>query len=190
MPDPSPTSSSPLDALLRLIPLARLPRTGWIQHGVPEPESVAAHTTGVGLVVLALAPRVEPPLDVGRALALALVHDAPEALTGDLPRPGSRLLPAGAKRSAERAAADLLLGPLSDAAREAYDELEALETREARLVKLCDQLQLGVQLLAYLRAGSRGLDDFVEVVETLDCSEFPPAAELRRELLEALSKLA
>lgn len=182
-------TSSPLDALLALLPLGRLPRTGWIQHGIAAPETIAAHVTGVATVVLALGPRVVPALDVGRALALALVHDAPEALTGDLPRPGARLLPPGAKHAAEAAAAEELLGPLAPVALEHYREYAAGETREARFVKVCDALQLGVQLLAYARAGARGLDDFVAVVAELDCGEFEPAAGLRSELLRRLSEL-
>jgi len=177
-----------LDSLLALLPLGRLPRTGWIQHGVPDPETIAAHSQGVAHVVLGLGPRVEPALDVDRALALALVHDAPEALTGDLPRPGAALLPPGAKRAAENAAAEVLLLPLSAHALERYREYTAGETREARFVRLCDRLQLGVQLLAYRRSGQRGLGDFDAVVEGLDCGEFEPAARLREELLQRLAR--
>lgn len=177
-----------LDALLALVPLDRLPRTGWLQHGIAVPESIAGHTIGVAQVALALAPRVEPPLDVDRVVALCLVHDAPEALTGDLPRSASRLLPPGAKRAAEAAAAEQILGPLHSVALERSREYEAQETREARLAKLCDRLQLGVRLLAYLRSGQRGLEEFVATVREVDTTEFPPAAELHAALVSALDE--
>ena len=177
-----------LDALLALVPLESLPRTGWIQRGVATPESIAGHVLGTGFVALALAPRVEPPLDVDRVVSLCAVHDAPEALLGDLPRSGSRLLPPGAKREAEERAAELLLGPLSGLALERHREAQALESREARFAKLCDGLQLGVRLLAYRRAGHGGLDEFVETVAGLDASEFPVAAELRDALLAELGE--
>jgi putative hydrolases of HD superfamily len=77
-PESAPAPASLVDALLLLQPLGLLPRTGWIQHGIAAPETVAAHVLGTGLLVLALGPRVVPPLDVDRAAALALVHDAPE----------------------------------------------------------------------------------------------------------------
>ena len=67
-----------LDALLALVPLESLPRTGWIQRGVATPESIAGHVLGTGFVALALAPRVEPPLDVDRVVSLCAVHDAPD----------------------------------------------------------------------------------------------------------------
>jgi putative hydrolase of HD superfamily len=178
-----------LDSLLALLPLGRLPRTGWIQHGVPDPESIAAHAVGIAHVVLGLGPRVEPPLDVDRATVLALIHDAPEALTGDLPRPGAMLFPPGAKKTAEGAAAQMLFGPMSAHALDRYSEYTTGETREARFVLLCDRLQLGVQLLAYRRSGQRGLGDFDQVVEDLDCSEFEAAAEFREVLLQRLGEL-
>ena len=177
-----------LRALLALLPLESLPRTGWIQCGIADPEPIAGHLVGTAHLALALAPRVDPPLDVDRVVALAMVHDAPEALTGDIPRTGSTLLPEGAKREAEARAAEIVLGGLSEVAQERYEEFERGETREARLARLCDQLQLGLRLLAYTRSGRRGLGSFRATLEELNTSEFAPAEELRRALLEALDE--
>lgn len=177
-----------LQALLALVPLDRLPRTGWLQRGVVVPESLAGHTVGVAHLALALAPRESPALAPDRVVALCLVHDAPEALTGDLPRSGSRHLPPGAKAQAEAAAARELLEPLHPLALERWREYAGGETREARFARLCDRLQLGVRLLAYLRAGQRGLDDFVATVRALDATEFPAAAAFHGELLAALDE--
>lgn len=175
----------PLALLLRLTALARLPRTGWLLAGVPAPESIAAHSHGVALLVLALAEAVEPPLDRGRALALAALHDAPEAVLSDLPRAATRLLPAGAKRAAEERAADELLGG-APALHALWREHHAQESREARFVRLCDGLHLGLMALAYRRAGVRGLDDFRATLAALDASAFAPCEALRRSLLAAL----
>lgn len=174
-----------LDALLHLVPLEHLPRTGWIQRGIPHPESVAAHSLGAALIALALGEEVEPALDVDRAVALLVVHDTPEAWLGDLPRAGSERLPDGAKRAAEARIADDLLGALSDRARAHFSEMSAAETREARFAKACDRLHLGLRLLAYLRAGQRGLDDFLEGLATQSFGEFPVCENLRVELLDA-----
>jgi putative hydrolase of HD superfamily len=179
---------SALEALLPLLPLERLPRTGWVLRGVPDPESIADHALGTALVALALGPRVVPALDVDRTVALAVLHDAPEALLGDWPRPGARHLPAGAKRAAEEGAADELLAPLSGAALERWREYGACETREARLARVCDGLHLGVRLVAYHRAGVRGLAEFVETVRALDCDGFEVCEGLRGEILAALAE--
>jgi putative hydrolase of HD superfamily len=174
-----------LDALLALLALDRLPRTGWLQHGVPAPESIGGHVLGTAHVAVSLAARVHPPVDLGRLLALILVHDAPEALTGDLPRAAAELLPPGAKHSMEEGAAARLLGPLAPRLVEAWAEYSSGASREARLARHCDTLQLGVRLLGYRKLGHLGLDEFLRGVERLDCAEFPPAEELRREILAA-----
>lgn len=184
----APGMDETLRALLALLPLERLPRTGWILRGAAAVEPVAGHVLGTAFVALALAPRVDPPLDVDRAIALAVLHDAPEALTGDLPRRARELLPEGAKDHMEAAAARELLLPLSPAALERFEEYASGASREARLVRLCDKLQLGLRLLAYARAGERGLEEFRTGLQALDCSEFAPAQQLQARLLAALGE--
>ena len=75
-----------LDTLLELLALEALPRTGWIQAGLRDVESVGAHSHGVALLVLILGPDVEPEIRVDHAASLAIVHDAPEALIAGLIR--------------------------------------------------------------------------------------------------------
>jgi putative hydrolase of HD superfamily len=181
--------TSELDALVALLTLERLPRTGWILCGIPQPESVAAHSFGTALVALALGPAVDPPLDVDRAAILALVHDTPEVLLGDIPRAGAELLPPGAKAIAEERALRKVLGPLSDLAEERGREFQAQKTREARFALLCDKLQLGVRLLGYGREGRPDLDGFRAGLEGLDCAEFAPCDALRIRILAELEEL-
>ena len=157
--------------------------------GVQRPESVAAHALGSALVALAVGPAVDPPLDVDRVASLCALHDAPEAWLGDVPRRGAEHLPDGAKHAAEDGIADRLLGALSPLARERFAEFQAGDTREARLAWLCDKLHLGLRLLGYVRAGVRGLESFRPGLEELDCSEFAPCEELRRDILARLATL-
>jgi 5'-deoxynucleotidase YfbR-like HD superfamily hydrolase len=89
----------------------------------------------------------------------------------------------------DRDAAQSLLEPISALALTHHSEYMAGQTREARLVKLCDKLQLGVRLVAYGRAGIRGLDEFREGLETLDALEFSAAEDLRLEILAELESL-
>jgi len=180
---------SHLSALLPLLALDRLPRTGWLLSGVAHPESVAAHSLGTALVVLALGPRLEPALDVDHAVSLAVLHDAPEALLTDLPHAAVACLPPGAKAEGERRAAEHLLAPLSAHAHACFLEFQARATRAARFVRLCDKLHLGLRWLGYRREGARGLDDFRDGLERLDCAEFAPCASLRAEILAAADEL-
>ena len=178
----------PLPLLLQLNALSRLPRTGWLLAGVPDPESIAAHSLGTAQLAMVLGPKVDPPLSVERAISLAVVHDAAEALVTDLPRVSARLFPDGAKAAAEEKAA----GELFSEAPEAlglWTEYQEQQTREARFARICDKLHLGVQLLAYVRSGARGLDEFRVGLEGLDLEDFAPCHALRDELFAALDRL-
>ena len=175
-----------LEALLQIQALDRMPRTGWCQHEVPDPETVAGHSFGTAVLALALAPDVDPPLDADRAVSLALIHDVAEAHLGDIPHSARPHLGVDVKRAAEASATEALLGPLSPLAAERGREALGHDTREARFVHLCDTLQLGLRLLGYVRRGIGGLDTFRAGLERLDCDGFAPCAALRDELLEAL----
>jgi putative hydrolase of HD superfamily len=179
-----------LEPLLTLLPLDRLPRTGWVLAGIEAPESIAGHVLGTAHLALALAPQVEPELELAQVLAMALVHDVAEARSGDLPRGAAQRLPEGAKAAMEDTLARELLTPLGDEARAAYEAYRAGSTREARLVALCDKLQLGVRLVGYLRAGHAGLRDFEGGLVELDATEFEPAEALRLEIVAALGSSA
>lgn len=152
-----------LDLLTAANRLKVTPRTGWAVRGVPRPESVADHSHGVALITLLLLDLVDEPLDRGRALAMAIGHDLPESVTGDLSLGASRLLPPGVKHAAEVAALDELLTDLPFAAawRDRWHQFEAQETSEAKLVRDADRLDLLLQALTYeLTTGNRTLDDF------------------------------
>ncbi|MFH2053128.1 MAG: HD domain-containing protein [bacterium] len=158
------TFATMADLLVRANRLKTTPRTGWAQRGVPAPESVADHCHGVALITLALLDLVdEPDLDCATALTMAITHDLPESVTGDLSLGASRLLPKGAKAAAESAAMSELLGETRVAAswRSTWDTFESQETSEARLVRDADRLDLLVQALAYERAsGTLELEEF------------------------------
>ena len=177
----------PLPLLLQLNALARLPRSGWLQGGLAKVESVADHSQGTAQMALILGPRVTPALDVERAISLAVVHDAAEALVTDLPHPASRLLPDGAKHTAERGAAQELFGD-DPSALALWEDVHANGSREARFVRACDKLHLGLQLLVYLRAGARGLEGFEDGLVELDLKEFAPCEALRNELVALLAR--
>lgn len=166
---------SETDALLRFwtltLRLKRLRRTGWVDRGVDDPESGAAHSWGVALLAWMLA-RDQPELDRDRVLLLGVVHDLPEAVAGD-PTPfddvrdASGVIPAdhfatapgysdaarAAKQQAEAAALDEMLRDLpSDLAgelRAAWLEYEQGETAEARFVRQIDKLETLLQAEDY-----------------------------------------
>ena len=154
------------DAVLGLLrQAARLkwvPRAGWLMRGVADPESVAEHAWGVALMALVLAEGVEEPLDRGKLLAIALIHDLPEAVLSDIPSPALRHLPARAKREAEEGGLSELLAPLPEARRlrEWWREFEEGSSPEGRLVRDADRLEMLLQAALYEETRGAQLEEF------------------------------
>lgn len=143
--------------------LKRTARTGWVQRGVAEAESVADHTYGVVFAALVLAQLVEQPLNLADVLAMATVHDLAEALTSDIPAPAWRFLPPGIKKEGERRAMEVIVDRSEAAARlmDWWEEMAAADTPEARLVKDADRLDQSLQALTYeVQTGNRQLGEF------------------------------
>jgi putative hydrolase of HD superfamily len=171
----------------RLQTLKLLPRTGWLQRGLQNVESIAEHSFGVAALALIVGDLHEG-LDRGRLLSIALVHDLAEALIGDLPASASRLIGKEAKHAAERRAfLELFSGmPQAESYLELWEEYSAGATPEARLVKALDKLEL--QALQYERAGARSLAEFWDQRDGWG-EEFPLVRTLAEQLFEEHDRL-
>lgn len=157
--------SQALTLLLHGNQLKRTARTGWAQRGVPLGENVAAHTFGVAFTTLVLARIIDEEVDLGRALAMALLHDLPEGLTGDIPSPAMRFLSRDLKKGMELQALQEMVGETSygEAFAAWWQELETNESAEARLVHDADKIDLLIQALIFEeQTGNRHLGEFWE----------------------------
>ena len=135
------------DLLQAGLRLKGVKRTGWMEAGLPDPESVADHSYGVSLTTMVLSDTLG--LDTLRALRMALLHDLAESLTGDIPRPAKG---AGDEAREDEAMAELL-GRLPETLRglyqESWEEYRSQTTWEARLVEAADKLELAIQAEIY-----------------------------------------
>lgn len=176
-----------LDLLLEIQNLDRIPRMGYLLSGIPDPESVSEHTWHVAFLVWVLSDRI-PDIDRLRSLEIAMVHDLAELRIGDLPRTASHYLPEGAKDAAEAAAIEEILAPLPMEMRLLWKEYQAGETREARLVKACDKLQMMLKVQVYESQGGAGLSRFWENPDNFPDGGFPLIEQIFRELRERRSR--
>ncbi|MDO0928748.1 HD domain-containing protein [Streptomyces sp. TG1A-8] len=106
-------------------------------------ENDAEHSWHLALLTLVLAEYADEPLDVGRVLALVVVHDLVEIYAGDTFVYDTEALVDQEARE-QRAAEQLFsLLPADQSARfrSLWDEFEARVTPEARFAKAMDRLQ-------------------------------------------------
>lgn len=153
--------------------LKHVARAGWVRAGILTPESVAGHSWGMAWLVMNLCPDT---LDIERALRLALVHDLPEVIAGDItPHDG---ISKHQKASIETEAAEKLFAGRLDLM-ELWKEYADGESPEARFVKECDALDMALQAVHYQRKHG------------IDTSEFIASAKAKihsQPLLEVLNR--
>ena len=152
--------------------LKSVPRTGWLDRGVPamQVESVADHSLGVALLAwgCALQRRADgAAIDPERVLMLAILHDLAEAETGDLPPYDPAAVPDEHEPAARRAFLETRhhRDPDRDAAKRAGED--------AAVRKLLDTLPGGTQaaleeVWADLRQGTSREARFVKQVDRLE----------------------
>lgn len=153
-----------VNLLLNGIRLKQMPRTGWLQRGVPHAENVAAHSYGVCLTTLALIEAISQPFAVARVMAMATLHDLPESMTSDIPSPAKRFMgDPNIKVKMERAALLEMTDdvPFGGSWRALWEEYVAAESAEAKLVHDADKIDLFLQALTYQQqTGNRLLEQF------------------------------
>jgi putative hydrolase of HD superfamily len=145
--------------------LKRTVRTGWIQRGISQQESVAAHSYGVTFIALVMADVIPESFDLESVLAMGIVHDLPEGLTSDIPTPAWGFMPSGTKLSVEAEAMGVIAGDLQ-AGRGLvtfWAALQENESAEARLIHDCDKLDMFLQAYMYeQQTGTKQLAEFWE----------------------------
>jgi putative hydrolase of HD superfamily len=141
-------------------PLDRVPRAGFLLRGVPEPESVAAHSHFVALLALFFTERYPGRYDRERLLAMALVHDLSEARLMDIPMPYADAYLNDAKHAAEQVVLDDLLSGVAPGLGALHAEFAAAETAEARLLRGLDKVQMMIKVLCYTREHRGCMEEF------------------------------
>ena len=135
---------------MELLKLKDVRRQGWVNAGVTQPESVAAHSWGMAILALKLCP---PSLNLERVLTLCLVHDLPEVIVGDLTPEDDRSTKVDDERAAMQAMAPEWLN--------LYDEYETQSTPEAIFVRSLDKLDMALQAHLYMANSELDLSPFI-----------------------------
>lgn len=136
--------------------LKKTPRTGWQFLGSGA-ESVAEHAYRTSLIAYTLA-MADVGVDVGKVLKMALLHDLPEARTGDLNYMNQKYAVVDEARAIKDMAEGL---PFADEVTALLAEFRAQETREAVLVRDADNLEMILQLKEHLDVGNKNAAEWI-----------------------------
>ena len=142
--------------------LKRTPRTGWVDVGVYQPESVADHTFRTAFLCMIYADIKD--LDPLKLLRMALIHDLPEAIMGDL-MPSQKTAETKEK---EETVIHQILSLLPETQRENYlavwNEYQEGKTKESKAVRQLEKIEMALQAKEYEKLGStnKSLKRFIQ----------------------------
>ena len=130
-------------------------RKGWKRCAeIKAPESVADHTFSTAFAAMMAGDLLH--LNTEQMIKMALLHDVCEVITGDV-QPGE-MEPTRKEELESRALAKLLRAlptTIRSSYLEAFDQFNHGSSREARLVRDLDKLEMVVQAAAYERGGTK-----------------------------------
>ena len=149
---------------LRSESLKRLTRTGWILAGIrPDSgESVAAHSFGTGIVSLLIGEHLRDEgrdINIGKLLTVPKIHDLPEAVISDIPKPVMKHFGkshCNPKREAENSAMNMILEQMSTKSKLlsiSWDEFQKSKTIEAKIVLAADIIDMLIHAISLEQNG-------------------------------------
>lgn len=139
--------------------LKRIPRSGYQFLGAGN-ESVAEHVHMMTFIAFVMA-KLSPGVDLGRLLSMCLLHDLPEARTGDLNAVQKNYVQANEEKAVSELAGAL---PFGNEMTELMIEFNQRETKEALLAHDADQIAFILDLKALGDIGYATPDKWIEHV--------------------------
>jgi putative hydrolase of HD superfamily len=136
--------------------LSRTPRSGYQFLGTGS-ESVAEHILRTIFVGYALC-KMDPSLDEIRVLKMCVLHDLPEARTGDMNYVNKKYVRVDEEKAVKELTESLFFG---EDIKEAIEEFNRKETKEALIARDADQIALILQLKEYGDLGNKYSEEWI-----------------------------
>ncbi len=137
--------------------LKKTPRSGFQFLG-SGCESVAEHTLSTLFIGYTLC-KLEPDVDELKVLKICLVHDLPEARTGDMNYVNKKYVTVDEEKVVRELVEPLFFG---DEIRSSISEFNEKETKESLIAHDADQLSLILQLKEYGDLGNKYSNEWIE----------------------------
>lgn len=154
------------DFLFEMGMLCKTPRSGYQFLGSGR-ESVAEHVLRTVYTGYALC-KLNPSLNELRVLKMCVLHDLPEARTGDMNYVNKKYVRVDEAKAVRELTESLSFG---EDIRQAIDEFNAKETAESRIARDADQIALILQLKEYGDLGNKYSEEWIEYALKRLCTE-------------------
>jgi putative hydrolase of HD superfamily len=154
------------DFLFEVGMLCKTPRSGYQFLGSGR-ESVAEHVLRTVFIGYALC-KVNPSLNELRVLKMCVLHDLPEARTGDMNYVNKKYVQVDEAKAVRELTESLSFG---DDIRQAIDEFNAKDSMESRIARDADQIALILQLKEYGDLGNKYSEEWIQYALQRLCTE-------------------
>lgn len=145
------------DFLFEVGMLCKTPRSGYQFLGSGR-ESVAEHVLRTVFIGYALC-KLNDSLDELRVLKMCILHDLPEARTGDMNYVNKKYVEVDENKAVMELTEDLFFG---GDIRQSISEFNAKKTKESHIARDADQLALILQLKEYGDLGNKYSDEWIK----------------------------
>lgn len=143
--------------------LKKVKRSGWVREGVENPEDVADHSFRTAILAMILGPHLS--LNTSKLVEMALLHDCGEIVTKDIVAERWGKVDVSSKNRKElleKKAIEEIFGLISfGKAGDLTQEFLELKTREAKILKQLDKLEMALQAIEYEQEQSINLTEFL-----------------------------
>jgi putative hydrolases of HD superfamily len=154
------------DFLFEVGMLCKTPRSGYQFLGSGR-ESVAEHVLRTVFIGYALC-KLNDSLDELRVLKMCVLHDLPEARTGDMNYVNKKYVEVDEAKAVRELTEGL---PFGGDIRQAIEEFNAKETKESQIARDADQIALILQLKEYGDLGNKYSDEWIKYALQRLCTE-------------------
>lgn len=161
-------------------------RTGWVLKDIPNPETVADHSYGVFMLTMSLANELD--VDSDKLMKMSLIEDIGESIIGDITPHDD--VSEEEKIDREEKAVEELSNILEDEeVLELWREFEKGNSKEAKIAKQADNLEMTMQALRYEKehGKSEKMNEFYDYTE--ERLSHPRLKEIFQEIKERREKL-
>jgi len=170
-------------------------RSGWLREEIDNSESLAEHIFSLSFLALQLgtelSERLKYPLNKGKLVKMALIHDIGELETGDIVTSRGTIIDQQrlkAKESKQKTSIKKLFKKTdpSNFSLALFQELIDRKTLESQLLWQLDKLDMALQALEYEKEHNKNLSEFFENAKANIFDDF--LTELLEEILKRRPK--
>ena len=154
-----------IDLIKKIGKIKRIRRSGWVRENIPDPESVADHSYRVAVMAMIFGKHLNT--DVDKLIKMILLHDLGEGTIGDKVVERGVRVDSKSREKKDKEEVETIRQMFSsiengNSFAQLQEESSRMQTREAKILKQLERLEMAVQALEYEEEYGKDLTEFFD----------------------------